>query len=144
MTHLAPTEASARALIARRIDGPILMLNLLRFRDLADYSANLHLAPARPITGAEAYALYAQGIAPLLAASGGAVLLEADAGAWFIGPETERWDRVLIVRQSSLTDFFAFAVNPLAQEVLGHRTAALADSRLLPLADALPIPSAPP
>jgi hypothetical protein len=33
------------------------MLNLLRFREIADYSANPELTPAEPISGAEAFEL---------------------------------------------------------------------------------------
>ena len=135
MPHLAPTEAAGGAL-ARRLGldaGPLVMLNLLRFRDVADYSEAPELAPPAPISGAEAYARYAAGIAPLLAASGGAVVFEGRGGDWFIGPEAERWDKVLMVRQASLGAFFGFAGDPAARAILGHRQAALEDSRLLPL-----------
>ena len=54
-------------------------------------------------------------------------------GDFFVGPSDESWDHVLLVRQASLDDFFAFASNPVYLEGLGHRTAALADSRLLPI-----------
>jgi hypothetical protein len=37
------------------IEGGLVMLNLLRFREVADYSANPELAPAAPISGAEAF-----------------------------------------------------------------------------------------
>ena len=133
MAYLAPTDDNARALLARRLDGPVVMLNLLRFRDVADYAQAPDLAPPTPISGAEAYALYARVILPLLTASGGEILFEGTGGAWFIGPEGEAWDRVLLVRQASVARFLAFANDPTAQRVGGHRTAALADSRLLPL-----------
>ena len=134
MTYLAPTDATAIATLNRGLEGPVVMLNLLKFRDVADYAHAPHLAPAEPIPGHEAYALYETGIAPLLAASGGAVLFAGTGGAWFIGPEGAGWDRVLLVRQASLARFFAFAGDPEAAEIGHHRTAALADSRLLPLA----------
>lgn len=133
MTHIAPTDRTAAALIARGLDSPAIMLNLLKFRPRADYSHTPGLAPAAPITGAEAYDLYAAAIAPLLAAAGGDILFEGTGGPWFIGPEGEGWDRVLLVRQSSIAAFLAFAQNPAAQAAGHHRTAALADSRLLPL-----------
>ena len=46
----------------------------------------------------------------------------------------------LVVRQSSVAAFLAFADNEAYRACLRHRTAAVADSRLLPLA-ALPLPS---
>ena len=47
----ASQEASA-ALFARNISGEVIMLNLLRFRDVADYSANPESMPDEPISGA--------------------------------------------------------------------------------------------
>lgn len=121
-------------LMGRRIDGPITMLNLLRFRELADYSAHPELEPAAPITGAAAYQLYTDHTMPYLVESGGEIVLDGVGGRYFIGPGDERWDHVLIVRQRSLADFFAFASNPGYVAGLGHRVAALEDSRLLPIA----------
>jgi hypothetical protein len=55
---LAPTNESGSTLIARAIEGEVVMLNLLRFREIADYSAHPHLAPGRPISGAAAFDRY--------------------------------------------------------------------------------------
>ena len=134
MPFLEPTEKSAMSLIGRELDGPIAMLNLLRFREIADYSSAPELAPDEPVSGAEAYRRYAEHTTPYLTDSGGEVILQGAGGDFFIGPDDERWDHVLIVRQRSLADFFAFAENPGYQAGIGHRTAALADSRLLPIA----------
>jgi hypothetical protein len=131
--HLEPTQASGRALMDRVIEGNIVMLNLLRFRSVADYSASPHLAPEKPITGAEAYQRYVAHTMPYLVASGGALLFSGDGGQFLIGPEHERWDRALLVRQSSVDSFMAFATDRDYLAGLGHRTAALEDSRLLPL-----------
>lgn len=113
-----------------------MMLNLLRFRDVADYSASPELAPPQPISGAEAYQRYAEHTMPYLTESGGEAVLNGTGGEFFIGPEAERWDHVLLVRQDSLDAFFAFVSNPGYQAGVGHRTAALEDSRLLPIASA--------
>lgn len=56
--HIDPTAAAGRALMLRGIKGTVVMLNLLRFRAVADYSATPDLAPAQPISGADAYDLY--------------------------------------------------------------------------------------
>jgi len=42
------------------------------------------------------------------------------------------WDLVMVIKQKSLNDFLAFATNPDYLKVIGHREAALEDSRLLP------------
>lgn len=131
---LEPTQDGAVAFLRRGIEGPVVMLNLLRFRAVADYSSHPDLAPATPVTGAEAYERYIAATLPHLAASGGAILFDGRGADWFIGPPAERWDRVLLIRQASVAAFLGFARDEAYLAGIGHRTAALADSRLLPLA----------
>ncbi|WP_088311232.1 DUF1330 domain-containing protein [Novosphingobium sp. B 225] len=135
MTHyLEPTQQSAMALFGRGIVGPVVMLNLLRFRDVADYSAHPDLKPAAPISGAQAFDLYVAETMPHLLESGGELLFMGAGDAFFIGPAEERWDRAMLIRQSSVEAFIAFASNEAyLTAAIGHRTAALEDSRLLPL-----------
>lgn len=132
-TYLEVTEAAGRAFFSRPITGSIVMLNLLRFREVADYSASPALAPVQPISGEAAYGLYMEQTRPHLAASGGELLLYGRGGPWLIGPDAERWDAAMLVKQSSVQAFLAFASNPAYLPALAHRAAALADSRLLPL-----------
>jgi len=131
--YIEPTQEAGAALFSRSIDGPVVMLNLLRFREVADYSAFPELAPEEPISGEEAYRRYMAYTEPFLKASGGEVIFQGQGGPYFIGPSDERWDLVLLVKQRSLSDFLAFASNPEYQAGIGHRTAALENSRLLPL-----------
>jgi uncharacterized protein (DUF1330 family) len=111
------------------------MLNLLRFKEIADYSATPHLAAAEPISGAAAYQLYMKHTLPYLQKSGGEVIFFGRGGNFLIGPPEERWDAAMLVRQHSVSDFMAFASNPEYLEGIGHRAAALQDSRLLPLVE---------
>jgi hypothetical protein len=136
--YLEPTQASGRAFAARAGAGAVIMLNLLRFREVADYSAHPELAPETPIGGAAAYERYVAHTLPHLRASGGDVLFLGEGGPFLIGPPRERWDRVMLVRQSSVHSFMAFATNPAYLAGLGHREAALEDSRLLPLVELAP------
>ena len=57
-TYLEPTAEAGRAFFTRGLTGAVVMLNLLRFRAVADYSATPDLAPSSPITGEEAYRRY--------------------------------------------------------------------------------------
>lgn len=140
-TYFEPTAEVGRAFALRGIIGEVVMLNLLRFRDIADYSAHSELAPETPISGAEAYDRYIAHTLPHLTASGGEVLFLGMGGPFLIGPETEYWDRAILVRQRSAQTFVAFATDDAYRAGLAHRTAAIADSRLLPLT-ALPTPAA--
>lgn len=122
------------ALFSRNIDGPVIMLNLLRFREFADYSLHPDLTPEAPISGSQAFDLYIEGTMPHLLKSGGDLIFMGAGDAFFIGPENERWDRAMLVRQSSVESFISFATNEAyLTEAIAHRTAALEDSRLLPL-----------
>jgi hypothetical protein len=133
--YLSPTQEAGRAFMMRGISGSVVMLNLLRFRAQADYSASPHLAPREPISGEAAYQLYIQHTLPHLTQSGGQVLFMGKGGPFLVGPEEERWDAAMLVRQNSVDDFLAFASNKEYMDGLGHRTAALEDSRLLPLVE---------
>jgi hypothetical protein len=133
--HLQPTWEAGRAFAQRGIVGEVVMLNLLRFREVADYSASPELAPTEAISGAEAYDRYVAHTLPLLRKSGGDLLFIGEGGPFLIGPRDEHWDRALLVRQKSVGDFMAFAAAKAYLVGIGHRTAALSDSRLLPLVE---------
>jgi uncharacterized protein (DUF1330 family) len=132
-TYLDVSDAQGAAFFGSPDTGPVVMLNLLRFRDVADYSHAPDLAPDGPISGREAYDRYMRDMRPLLEASGGAVLLSGSSRQFLIGPLDEQWDHVLLVRQASKASFLAFASDPEAQRITAHRTAAVRDSRLLPI-----------
>lgn len=135
--YLDVTQEAGAALFRRDIQGAIVMLNLLRFREVADYSATPELAPSEPISGRAAYQKYIDLTLSFLTESGGEIVLIGDGGQYLIGPQDERWDVVMLIRQNSLQDFMSFSSNAEYQRVLGHRTAALEDSRLLPLVEFL-------
>lgn len=131
--HIEPTQEQVQALLARGVEGPVEMLNLLRFRDVADYSRSPQLAPEEPISGAEAYEEYSRHTLPRLAAVGAEVVwLGRGAGA-LVGPTDERWDLALLVRYPSVEAFLGMTGDEGYLATVGHRTAALEDSRLFPL-----------
>ena len=132
-TYLEPTQESGRVFFMSGMTGRVVMLNLLRYRATADYSATPQLAPAAPVTGEAAYRLYMEHTMPYLERSGGRVLFFGRGGGFLVGPESERWDAAMLVEQASTAAFLAFASNAEYLAGMGHRTAALEDSRLLPL-----------
>jgi len=135
-TYIEPTEESGRAFFMRGIAGRVVMLNLLQYREIADYSGTPELGPDEPITGEAAYRLYMEHTMPHLEKSGGKLLFFGRGGSFLIGPTGERWDAAMLVEQSSPTAFMEFASNAEYLAGIGHRTAALEDSRLLPLEEA--------
>jgi uncharacterized protein (DUF1330 family) len=132
-TFLDVTPQQGAAFFGTPDDGPVVMLNLLRFRAQADYSHAPGLEPEGGCSGREAYDRYMREMTPLLEASGGEVLFSGTSAGFLIGPQDETWDHVLLVRQASKASFLAFASDPEAQAITAHRAAAICDSRLLPI-----------
>ncbi|WP_444438795.1 DUF1330 domain-containing protein [Pseudomonas sp. A6] len=129
MSSLNPSrEQLARFTETMPAGEPILMLNLLRYRAEADYPPD---AQASPCTGREAYARYARVARSKVSAVGGAVRLLADAHVALIAPEDERWDEILLVRYPSKEAFLSMLADTEYRAATVHRTAALADSRLI-------------
>jgi len=135
LNYLEPTQKAGKLFVQRGLEGGMVMLNLLRFREIADYSVSPELAPASPISGAEAFDRYIRHTLPFLQQSGGELLLLGAGGSFLIGPEDETWDMAMLVRQSSVASFLAFASHDAYLAGIGHRTAAVEDSRLLPLSE---------
>ncbi len=113
-------------------DEPVVMLNLLRFRSVADYSENPNLAPDHPISGAEAYQRYGEAAQPHLEEAEASLEYLSACGSTIIGPSDEQWDSIILVRYPSPVAFIEMVTKPAYQALSGHRTAALADSRLVP------------
>lgn len=109
------------------------MLNLLKFREIADYSDSPHLDPGIPISGQEAYDRYIEHTLPFLDEIGSELIFSGQGGHFVIGPQDESWDLVLLVKHPSVAKFMSFAGNEGYLKIAGHRTAALQDSRLLPI-----------
>lgn len=115
--------------------GKIVMLNLLKFRQTADYTNLEGLRPDKEISGEEAYRLYMEKTLPELEKAGSRIVYYGKSKDFLIGPESEKWDAVLLVEHASVLKFMEFAQNENYLKNAGHRTAALEDSRLLPTSE---------
>ena len=131
--YLEPTQESGAKLFSKPMKGEVYMLNLLRFKETADYTAFPHLAPQQSISGLQAFNSYIQHTTPFLKDSGGEIVFMGTCSDFFIGPSDEKWDFVMLIKQQSLQSFLSFASNPAYMKILGHREAAILDSRLLPI-----------
>lgn len=112
--------------------GRIVLLNLLKFRKIADYTSHRNIKPAVEITGEEAYRLYLESTIPELEKAGSRMLYYGKSGSFLIGPQHPKWDAILLVEHASVTKFMEFSQYKGYLKNAGHRTAALEDSRLLP------------
>lgn len=130
---IEPTGLQLKAFLEAEVGGPITMLNIVRFRDVADYSDAPDLAPDEPISGRAAYERYGVEVQPFLQRAGAEVTVAANSLPSVIGPEDESWDQVLLVRYPSRDAFIAMTTDPDYLAISRHRSAGLADSRLIPL-----------
>ncbi len=111
-------------------DRPIHMLNLIRFRELADYPEG-HPMHGKGLTGAEAYAIYEQRFQELVADDGAAMVWEGPLECVVTGPAGE-WDKAFVMGYPHAGVFMAMVKNEAyVRDALPHRTAAVADSRLI-------------
>jgi uncharacterized protein (DUF1330 family) len=107
-------------------DRPIGMLNQLKFCPQARYAPD---SGETACSGKEAYDRYTAGIIPIIQALGGATAHLAQS-LW-LEDRPDEWDQVFIVRYSSVKLFIALINDPAYRRIVHHRTAALADARLL-------------
>ncbi len=126
---IEPTPEQFRALAGDvGAPGPIVMLNLLRFREEAAYPDGFG---ADPCSGREAYERYGAAAQPFLEKVGGAPIWAGPAQQVVIGPEGEWWDVCMLVRYPSRQAFFDMATDEGYLAITPHRSAALSDSRLI-------------
>ncbi|ERP86167.1 hypothetical protein Q670_16880 [Alcanivorax sp. P2S70] len=107
-------------------DTPIVMLNLLRFRDKAQYKDG-----EADYSGREAYQKYSEVAFGKVKGVGGEMVWKGRALAGVIAPEGETWHSVLLVRYPSKQAFALMLADPEYREATRHRTAALEEARLV-------------
>ncbi len=112
-----PTGRDLKEFVAVDTDGPVVMLNLLRFAD----------------GGRESYERYAAALREtFLPQYGGEVLYAGDGGPALVAEDGQAWDAVVLVRYPSRTAFSRMVADPAYQEVTRWRTVALREAVLQP------------
>jgi len=103
-------------------DGPFVMVNLLKFKDRAEYpdGSDAHL------TGREAYARYGEAVSKLVAGLGGKIRYSGAVTGLLLGEVEELWDAVALAEYPSLAAFQAMAMSPEMHAIEHHRKAGLA------------------
>jgi uncharacterized protein (DUF1330 family) len=129
MPSIDPSPETLQKLVTEANDeSPLVMINLLRYRERAEYP---HGSPATPCSGEEAYQRYIALILPLLSDVGAKVLWRGNVKHVVIGPVGEKWDEAFLVEQPSRRALLTLLSRAEYLEAAVHRTAALADSRLI-------------
>ncbi|MBV7256551.1 DUF1330 domain-containing protein [Pacificimonas sp. WHA3] len=128
-----PTADQVRALRDSDVSGPVVMVNMLKFRDRADYPEDF--TGDRDLSGREAYARYQHAFTVTVGETSKAeVLYEGPVQQVFIGREGAAetdWDAMLIVRYPDKANFLGMMANEEYRAALVHRYAGLRRTVLL-------------
>lgn len=132
LNHVNPTREQFKAIFGLPLDQPVEMLNLLRFKRLAEYAPGDPEHGEQPaISGAEAYARYSAAATPIFDRVAGSQLWIGRPELTLIGPTAETWDLAFIARYPTAQAFVDMLRDPDYNRATRHRTAAVADSRLI-------------
>ena len=119
--QVMPSPQQAMAFFGGTEDGPFVMVNLLKFKSKAEYEDG---APA-DLTGAEAYAIYGEGVRKLVEGLGGKVRYSGDVTGLLLGEVDDLWDMVALAEYPSLAAFREMALSPAMHAIEHHRKAGL-------------------
>lgn len=131
MGQVSKNALALRAMADGDPDEPVVMLNLLRYRELAASGAGVD-----GLSGREAYGVYGKKFAELGPRFGGEPIWMGRALHSLIGAED--WDIVILVRYPTRRQFVEMMDDPDYLAIAPIRAAALADSRLLEMSQLLP------
>ena len=117
-----PTDAAQiEALREKGPDGPIFMVNLLKFKDRAEYEDGR----ATTLTGREAYQIYGRAVTQILPKFGGQAVFAADVSFLSLGRVEELWDEIAIAAYPDRGSMVRMSFSPEWREAAVHRTAGL-------------------
>ena len=119
---VVPNEEQMRGFVEPGHDGPIYMLNLLKFKAKAEYEDSRQT----DLTGAEAYAIYGKEVARHLQKVGGAPMFSASVERLMLGEVEELWDSAAIAMYPSRQAMLEMISSKDYQASAVHRTAGLA------------------
>lgn len=102
-------------------DGPIFMVNLLKFKERAEYEDGR----ATDMTGREAYMIYGRAVMDILPKFGGKAVFAGDVTFLSLGKAEELWDEVAIGMYPRRGDMVRMSMSAEWQAAAVHRTAGL-------------------
>jgi len=120
--QLHPSPGQAKAFFSGEEDGPMCMVNLLKFKDKATYADG-----SEPdLSGRDAYLRYGAGVQACVAAVGGKARFSGMVTDLMLGEVDELWDMVAIVEYPSRAAMLQMVQSPEYQAITKHRDAGLA------------------
>jgi len=128
--YVDPSREQFEAFKALPRDTPIHMLNLIKYRDVADYPAG-HPNHGKGLSGQEAYREYGRAIAPILARVGAQRQWGGGKLECVVTGREGEWDDAFVMGYPNSAAFLEMVTDPEYRQHVAHRTAAVADSRLI-------------
>ena len=129
-TYIDPSPANFQAFKDLPRDEPIHMLNLLEYREQAEYPEG-HEHVGKGWSGRRAYEEYGKTSGPIFRRVGGTMVWRGAFQTMVTGPDAKRWHDGFIAHYPNAGAFFEMIKDPEYQQAVANRTAALVDSRLM-------------
>ena len=120
--NVHPTKEQMEGFLEGDDNSPITMINLLKFKDKAEYEDGRETN----LSGKEAYAIYGKEVVKHLKNVGAEWIYSGDVKRLMLGEIEELWDMVALARYPSKKAMFDMITNPEYLESNKHRTAGLA------------------
>ena len=115
------TEQQMEALIKADNGGPVCMVNLLKFKDKAEYEDGRET----DLSGIEAYQIYGAVTGSLIKELGGDVVFTSVFNGMVVGEVEELWDVMAIAKYPTLQSFIDMVASPEYLKAYHHRLAGL-------------------
>ena len=122
LNEIFPTDPERfKAMMEKGPDGPIFMVNLLKFKDKAEYD------DGRPcdLSGRDAYMIYGRAVTELLPKFGGRGLFAGDVTFLALGQVEELWDEIAIAMYPDRASMVRMSLSEEWREIAVHRMAGL-------------------
>ena len=121
------TAEGMQALLNQEMEGSVVMVHLLKFKDKAEYADGRETE----LTGTEAYGAYRRKMVERVTSVGGRLVFSGVVRHLVLGEVEEMWDEVLVVEFPSKETFAEVIASPEIAEWGMHRRAGLAGQLLI-------------
>ena len=121
INKLLPNEVQINGFLENPDIGPISMVNLLKYKDKAEYKDGR----GTNLSGEEAYALYAMEVINYVEKYGGEFIFAGKVSRLMLGEVEEIWDAVAIAKYPNRKAMLDMTMDPEYQKIHVHRDAGL-------------------
>jgi uncharacterized protein (DUF1330 family) len=127
-----PKPEQIAALAGSSETGPVVMVNLLKFKDRAD-------APDTGMSGMEAYAKYAKSMVTIVESGGGRMIWSGRVTGMVLGESDVAFEMIALIEYPSRQAFAQIVGDARVQEIAVHRAAGLDGQWLIAATTADPL-----